>query len=225
MKRKLGVALGILFLVIVSIIIMTTIIGKADVSPNKHQIHEYEVDVLEQETTPIMFEVWGADGVDKINNLAPKAAELIATTRLCNKVDMVMLSEARSKPGKRIVFYVICANKERFFVDEFDIAANAIPMSESKKDKSTEAKKNLILSMCESAIKNSLDATEGFQHEESEDIRFIKNENGSIDVEMPLDLIDRQGRRLEVRKASCTVVLNGGPAPVSVNYINWGVVP
>lgn len=76
---------------------------------------------ITQKSYPKTYRKWGKKGIDKINSLGPKAAELVANSKSCDQVEMVDLSDEKSVPNKKIVFFVDCKNKERFYVSDADI--------------------------------------------------------------------------------------------------------
>ena len=82
---------------------------------------------LTKKDFPKAYNAWGKSGLDKINSLAFGAAELASMSGKCDKVTDVALSDKKSTPKKKIVFYVDCKNKERFYVSESDIKNKVLP--------------------------------------------------------------------------------------------------
>lgn len=94
---------------------------KVEASDIKSKIAKDAYVDINQKSYPKTYKKWGKKGIDKINSLGPKAAELVAKSRSCDRVEMVELSDAKSIPHKKIVFFVDCKNKERFYVSDADI--------------------------------------------------------------------------------------------------------
>jgi hypothetical protein len=65
---------------------------------------------------PKTFAAWGDEGVRRISEMERKAAEHVASSPGCDRVELVGLSEQRSHPPSEIVVYVDCANRNRFYV-------------------------------------------------------------------------------------------------------------
>lgn len=76
--------------------------------------------VLEQ--YPKTYAIWGDSGVARISDIERRAAELVAKSGLCDRVEMVGLSEAYSRPPKSIVVYVDCANRKRSYVGSSELS-------------------------------------------------------------------------------------------------------
>lgn len=67
-------------------------------------------------TYPKTFAAWGEEGVRRISEMERKAAEHVANSPACDRIELVGLSEQRSVPPSEIVVYVDCANRNRFYV-------------------------------------------------------------------------------------------------------------
>lgn len=70
---------------------------------------------------PKIYSTWGKEWIDKINNMMPLAVEAVAANTKCDSPEMIGLSENRSTPKKEAVFFVDCANYERFFVSQNEL--------------------------------------------------------------------------------------------------------
>lgn len=118
------------------------------------KIAPHAVMPITQKNYPKLYAAWGATGVKRINELMPKAAEKAAASPECDKVDLVEISQSRSTPGKKIVFFVDCANTKRFYIEDTELANSAAAQSQTAKMSmlsDTQATQN-----CESAIKAQL---------------------------------------------------------------------
>lgn len=91
------------------------------------------VSPITQKGYPKTFAEWGPAGVRKINSLLRAAAEKAALSPDCDRVELVELSGERSVPGKKIVFFVDCANRARIYISESDLASQAAIQSQTTK--------------------------------------------------------------------------------------------
>ena len=88
------------------------------------KIAPYAVSPMNQKNYPRVYQNWGFAGVKKINSLMQLAAEKVAESPECDKVDIVALSEGRSMPKSKIVFFVDCINGKRFYIEDADLKNN-----------------------------------------------------------------------------------------------------
>ena len=109
---------------------------------------------------PKTFAKWGAAGVKKINELAPRAAAFAARSSECDRVEIVELSDARSIPGKSIVFFADCRNGKRFYVSDTDIAAGNEVVSQTAKMANMDDGEAILA--CEIAVKAQIKSLDGF---------------------------------------------------------------
>lgn len=70
---------------------------------------------------PSTYATWGEDGVRKISQMERMAAEHVAKSVACDRIELVGLSEQRSRPPSEIVVYVDCANRNRFYVGAVEL--------------------------------------------------------------------------------------------------------
>jgi len=101
---------------------------------------------------PKLYQRWGKSGIAKINELIPKAARLIAKESSCDRVELVEVSDSKSKPRSKIVFFADCTNGKRFYVSEDDIKNQAHVTAVQDKQIDEAAAINL----CDVAIKQQL---------------------------------------------------------------------
>ncbi|WP_156496274.1 hypothetical protein [Eikenella sp. NML03-A-027] len=105
-----------------------------------------------QKDYPKLYQRWGKAGVAKINELLPQAALLVANESTCDRVEIVEVSDSKSKPRSQIVFFADCANGKRFYVSEADIKGQASVTAVQDKQVDEAAAINL----CDAAIKRQL---------------------------------------------------------------------
>lgn len=118
------------------------------------KIAPHAVMPITQKSYPKLYAAWGATGVNRINELMPKAAQKAAASPDCDKVDLVEVSQNRSTPGKKIVFFVDCLNAKRFYIEETELS-NGAP-AQSQAAKMSALSEGQATQSCESAIKAKL---------------------------------------------------------------------
>ena len=119
------------------------------------------VSPMTREDYPKTFAKWGAAGVKKINEMAPRAAAFAARSSECDRVEIVELSDARSIPGKSIVFFADCRNGKRFYVSDTDIAAGNEVVSQTAKMANMDDGEAILA--CEIAVKAQLQYPSSFK--------------------------------------------------------------
>ena len=85
------------------------------------KIADRAISPITKKSYPKTYAKWGAANIKKINGLLKPAALIAAKSSSCDTVDIIDLSNNRSKPPNRIVFYADCVNGERFYISEADI--------------------------------------------------------------------------------------------------------
>lgn len=102
---------------------------------------------------------YGVATINRINKLAPKAAELVAQNPRCTRVMAVDVADDKSTRNS-ITFFVDCGDIDhirdiqRFYITEKEINANSIP--KSVKEQSEKIDDTQYLMMCEAEIKTRL---------------------------------------------------------------------
>jgi tetratricopeptide (TPR) repeat protein len=102
---------------------------------------------------------YGVATINRINKLAPKAAELVAQNPNCTRVMAVDVSDERSSRNS-LTFYADCGdigdimNIQRFYISEKEINTKIVP--KSVKEQSESINNNQYLTMCEAEIKARL---------------------------------------------------------------------
>lgn len=131
--------------------VVTTVLFSHSSVYSDSKIASHAIIPITQKSYPKLFAEWGAAGVKRINGLMPLAAQKVAASKECDKVDLVELSSSRSKPTKNAVFFVDCANGKRFYVDESEIASvtSAVVSQEQKMNSLSDA---LAIQRCETAV-------------------------------------------------------------------------
>ena len=124
------------------------------VVPIEQKIAPSAVDTYSKANNPKMHKAWGDSGLKRLNELAPKAALAVAANKGCDRVEIIGLSFERSNPPKEAVFFADCANKERFYVTESEIASGQ--SSGSEREKMAARDEVEYLTECEYRIKAQL---------------------------------------------------------------------
>ena len=105
---------------------------------------------------------YGVATINRINKLAPKAAELVAQNPNCTRVMAVDVADDRSTRNS-ITFFADCGDIDhirdiqRYYVNEKEINANIIPKSVKEQAESIDNGQYLL--MCEAEIKARLNFT------------------------------------------------------------------
>ena len=155
---------------------------------------------------PKMHKAWGNDGLQRVNDLAPKAALVAAASRSCNRVDIVGLSSDRSKPPKQAVFFVDCANGERIYVDEVSITRNIAPPTESSKSAGINDGQAIL--MCADAVKAQLHNPLTFDRKALDTAVNRVKQSGNISVTFGFTAKNGLGAELP-GKARCVIQPDG----------------
>lgn len=99
------------------------------------EIAEGAVMPITEKSWPKTCAAWGKAGIERINLLMQPAAEIVASSPGCDRLEILSLSESRSSPPDTIVFYADCANGKRFYITEEDIALSRKTVSQNDKSK------------------------------------------------------------------------------------------
>lgn len=78
--------------------------------------------VYARDQYPKTYAKWGDSGVARISETERRAAELVAKSGHCDRVEMVGLSDMYSRSPNNIVVYVDCANRKRSYVGESELS-------------------------------------------------------------------------------------------------------
>lgn len=146
-KTLCGAHLGALLLTLAWV----TIPGPVSANP---KIASHAVIPITQKSYPKLYAAWGASGIRKINSLMLPAAEKVAASSECDKVDLVEISQSRSTPGGKIVFFVDCANGKRFYIEDSDLKSTTAVQSQTAR--MSGLSDSQATQSCENAIKAQL---------------------------------------------------------------------
>lgn len=89
---------------------------------------------ITENSYPKTYTTWRAEGIARINALMQPAAELVAASPGCDKLEILGLSD-RSSPPNNIVFYADCSNGNRFYITEDDVINSRKVASQNDKSK------------------------------------------------------------------------------------------
>lgn len=170
------------------------------------KIAPHAVMPITQEGYPKLYAAWGAAGVKQINELVPKAAQKVASSPECDKVDLVEISQNRSTPGKKIVFFVDCANSKRFYVEDTELTSASAARSQTAKMSAisdTQATQN-----CESAIKAQLNNPLTFNRKLGTTSVYRAPTTGNVTVQFMFEAKNNLGALLP-SKAKCVITDRG----------------
>ncbi len=154
-NEKLEAFKGMIFILLLIVICVYSCSDKKEPAKQKEAL--YNVNVIYTISTEKgngfdkTIDKFGIEGVKKINDLLPKAADLIAKSPECNELNIVSLSQ-KSTP-ENILIYGHCTNGARFNLSEKDI--------NDKKPVLTDKQKMLdavldLMGYCDEVIKSQL---------------------------------------------------------------------
>ncbi len=124
------------------------------------EIAEGAVIPITRKSYPNTYEAWGERGIVRINALLRPAAEIVASSPGCDRLEVLELSTQRSEPPDKIVFFADCANGKRFYITEGEILAKRQVISEN--DKSFWLEEQQLIEICRHAITGRLQKTCSF---------------------------------------------------------------
>lgn len=96
-------------------------------------ISDYATDPYTKQGYPKTFAAWGEDWVARINEVRALAAPLMAANPTCDKLDVVELSDNRSKVRESIVVFGDCVNLVRFYMTEGEVREGTAARSQAEK--------------------------------------------------------------------------------------------
>lgn len=167
---------------------------------------------ITQAQYPQTYAKWGAAGVRKINSLLQRAAEKAASSPDCDSVELVELSDERSVPGKKIVFFVDCANRSRLYVEDSDLVrATAV---RSQTEKMAAIPDEAAIAQCTSAVKAKLENPMTFSRSWTTSRVSRAPSTGNILVEFSFEAKNNFGAMLRA-KARCILTERDIEATIS----------
>jgi len=173
--------------------------GTAKISP-------HAVIPITQKGYPKTYAAWGAEGVKRLNALMPLAAQKVARSTECDTVDLVELSDQRSKPPKHAVFFVDCVNGKRFYVDESELGAQTPVQSQTKK---MQALSDIqAIATCEKAIRPKLMVPDSHKRHLTDTSVYRAPATGNVVVEYALTASNKAGVAL-TNRAKCVFTDQG----------------
>lgn len=118
------------------------------------EIADNAVMPITQNSYPKTWAAWGEKGIERINALMQPAAEIVASSPGCDRLEVLELSTQRSTPPDNIVFFADCSNGKRFFITEAEILAGRKVVSQNEKSGWLEDQQ--LIEICQEAIKARL---------------------------------------------------------------------
>jgi hypothetical protein len=170
------------------------------------KIAPHAVIPITQKSYPKLYAAWGAAGVKRINDLMPQAAQKAAASPECDKVDLVEISQNRSTPGKKIVFFVDCVNTKRFYIEDSELAT-AVPVQSQAAKMSSMSDSQAALN-CESAIKAQLTNPLTFNRKMGTTSVYRAPTTGNVVVQFTFEAKNNLGALLP-SKAKCVITDRG----------------
>lgn len=116
---------------------------------------------ITQSAYPKTYQKWGAAGIARINALLPKAADKVTESAECDRLDIIELSDERSIPKKKIVFFADCANGKRFYVSDDELKNQTVITS--KQSKTATLSDSAVMGACMTRVKAQLNHPSTFK--------------------------------------------------------------
>lgn len=159
---------------------------------------------------PKTYNAWGKEWIDNINNMMPLAVEVVAANPKCDAPDMIGLSEERSTLKKEAVFFVDCANYERFYVSQNELEEGTELQAESEILSGDPAK---YIEPCKELIKSKLTYPSSFKAVFGGTNAF-KGTSGNIAVE--IDFTAKNGLGNEIPQSAKCLFTTSGTSEVTL---------
>ncbi|RYE42613.1 MAG: hypothetical protein EOP24_31840 [Hyphomicrobiales bacterium] len=115
------------------------------------EIADGAVQPITRESWATTHAAWGDEGISQINALMQPAAEILASSPGCDRLESLGFSDQRSSPPDNIVFFADCANGKRFFITGEDVLAKRQPVSQN--DKSKWLDEQQLVEICQEAVR------------------------------------------------------------------------
>lgn len=155
---------------------------------------------------PRLYAAWGGSAVKKINDLMLPAAEKVAASNECARVELVEISQQRSTPGKEIVFFVDCSGGRRFYVSETELKTKEAAISQETKMKALSDSQ--ADASCESAVKAKLNNPMTFKRKLGTSSVYRAPTTANVVVQFDFEAKNNLGGRLP-QKARCVFTTKG----------------
>ncbi len=189
-----------------SLLLAAAFTAVAAPAPANPKIAPHAVMPITQKSYPKLYAAWGATGVKHINDLMPKAAQKAAASSECDKVDLVEISQNRSTPGKKIVFFVDCANSKRFYIEDTELSSAGPAQSQAAK--MSGISDSQATQSCESAIKVQLTNPLTFNRKFGTTSVYRAPTTANVVVQFTFEAKNNLGALLP-RKARCVITDRG----------------
>ncbi len=176
------------------------------------KIAEHAVMPITKSGYPTTYKKWGSAKIKHINALQEKAALKIASSPDCNRLDMLALSNDRSTPPNKIVFFADCVNGQRFYISEAEIKASGAV--KSKNDKLASITDNDAQQACIDKTKTMLHFPSSFDLKRLS-VEVNRGITGNIAVTFNFDAKNGLGNVLP-QKARC-IIDDQGIYPVEIS--------
>lgn len=152
---------------------------------------------------PKTYDNWGKKWIDDINTMMPLAVQRVASNSLCDEPIDVDLSDNRSTIKKEAVFYVDCANGERFYISQNELSNTTKIQAESDVLSGVPSQ---YIEPCREMIKAQLNQPSSFNADIG--VNSFKGTSGNMVVEINFTAKDTLGIE-QPHSARCVFGTNG----------------
>jgi hypothetical protein len=170
------------------------------------KISPHAVIPITQKSYPKLYAEWGANGIKRINELMPLAAQKVAASPECDRVDLVEISKQRSSPETKIVFFVDCANGKRFYIDQADL--QSFQAAQSQTTKGSKLGDQQAIAACEQAVRAQLTNPMTFNRKFGTTSVYRAPTTGNVVVQFTFEAKNNLGAELS-HKARCVTTDRG----------------
>jgi hypothetical protein len=174
----------------------------------KDKIEAGAVYDIDRKNSPKLYQAWGKAGIDKLNRLQPLVALKAAESPNCDRVEYVSISDNRSVPRKRAVFFADCRNGQRFYISEDELQTQSTVASES--DLMESLSDGDAIARCEALVRQRLNRPSSFDKKAlTTNVQRFKTLGR---VRVSFDFTGTTGLGIEVKsKAECLFGTTGIP--------------
>lgn len=173
------------------------------------------INPLDKKNYPNLYKKWGKEGFQKINNLLEPAANHLVQNSSCDTLDLLDVSDTRSIPKQKIVFFADCANGQRYYVSEDEIANHTFLQSTS--EKTANFTDEQAIEECIKAVKHELNYPLSFSEHWGTRNIYRAEITGNIEVTFKFEAKNALGAALP-HKARCIITDQGINQPEISTY-------
>lgn len=168
-------------------------------------ISEYAYTEYSRDQFPKTYAQWGDDWISKISSFEKQVAQKIANeSNACDSIEMVSLSDNKSTPKKEAVFFVDCANGERFYVSQNDL----VEVQEIKSQAEKAISQSEALDSCIRMVKDNVKYPSSVNFKMLDSSGFTAKTTGNVVITLGFEAKNSLGAEVKA-KARCIFTPDG----------------